>query len=182
MSNSALRDLFDAASEATTAERIALLEHADPELRSQVLSLLAAADGEHKILDRPLLLKASPVMPLAGGTILGRYRIVREIGSGGMGSVYLAELADDGPSPTFALKVVRSLTPELARRLLDEARILSRLEHPHIARLLDAGTTPDGQPFLVMEYVNGTPIHRVSGSREDYVRWTRQVCSAVQYL
>ena len=127
---------------------------------------------------------ASPVFE--EGELSGRYRIIREIGTGGMGSVYLAELADRDPSPKFALKVVRFPSGELARRLTEESRILSRLEHPNVARLLDAGVTSAGLPFLVMEYVNGRPIDKFCAENKlnppERARLFRQVCAAVRYL
>jgi hypothetical protein len=101
-----------------------------------------------------------------------------------MGAVYLAELANGTPGPKFALKIVRFPSPDLARRLVEETRILSRLDHPNIARLLDAGTTADGLPYLAIEYVEGVPIHRYCESLppDAIVGLLRDVCSAVKYL
>jgi eukaryotic-like serine/threonine-protein kinase len=181
-----VRALFDAASATDGSARQALLDAADPELRGLVADLLQSDREFHPVLDRPLVVPTPRQGLFEEGDCTGRYRIVREIAAGGMGSVYLAELADRDSSPRFALKVVRFPSQELARRLADESRILSRLEHPNIARLLDVGTTSSGLPFLVMEYVDGRPIHQYCPAKHmppaDCARLFRQVCAAVRYL
>lgn len=184
MPGSGLRELFEAAGTAEGRERQAILDGAAPELRCAVQELLDADRDAHAILDQPLVLPQPEAQHLPEATIVGRYRIVREIGSGGMGSVDLAELAENPTGPRFALKIVRFPSPELARRLVEETRILSRLDHPNIARLLDAGTTAEGLPFLAMEYVDGAPIHRFSQAlpAPAIVQLVRQVCAAVRYL
>src|SRR5215469_8361339 len=159
------RELFEAAEGKDASLIQTLLDRecgADANLRAEVESLLRADEESQPVLDHPLVVPAPALEtpPLAPGEQVGRYRVVREIGAGGMGSVYLAELATETPSPRFALKLVRWPWPELARRLEQEARILSCLEHPHIARLLDVGATAEGIPFLVMEHVGGDPLHR----------------------
>src|SRR5260370_25592973 len=91
---------------------------------------------------------------------MGGFRLVREIGRGGMGVVYLGERADGQFEQRVAIKLIDA-GPDgerLLRSFLRERRILARLEHPHIARLLDGGLAPDGLPYLVMEYVEGEPI------------------------
>ncbi len=97
---------------------------------------------------------------LEAGEAVGAYRIVREIGRGGMGAVYLAERADGAYEQAVALKLVkRGLeTRAVLRRFHHERRVLARLEHPNVARLLDAGVAEDGRPFFVMEHVEGEPI------------------------
>ncbi|MGH9239565.1 MAG: protein kinase domain-containing protein [Vicinamibacterales bacterium] len=97
---------------------------------------------------------------LAPGQIVGAWRVVREVGRGGMGTVYLVERADANFRQRGALKLVRSLAgaDDIARRLHLERRILASLTHPHIARLLDGGQTEDGRPYFVMEFVEGRPI------------------------
>lgn len=181
-----VRALFDEAAAAQGGARQALLDGADPAVRDAVADLLEAGELFHPVLDRPLVVPA----PLEGlfeeGDCTGRYRIVREIGAGGMGTVYLAELADRESSPRFALKVVRFPSRELARRLAEESKILSRLEHPNVARLLDIGMTSSGLPFFVMEYVDGRPIDEYRSAKRlgpaDCARLFRQVCAAVSYL
>jgi serine/threonine-protein kinase len=92
--------------------------------------------------------------------VIGRYKVVRELGRGGMGTVYLGELQGEDFRQQVAIKVLRKGvdTDDVLRRFLTERRILASLSHPHIARLLDGGASPDGRPFLVMEYVDGEPI------------------------
>src|SRR5690606_38801384 len=93
-------------------------------------------------------------------TRVGPYRIVGEIGRGGMGVVYLAERADGHFEQRVAIKLIDSSDADdpLHRRFLDERQLLAGLVHPNIARLLDGGIADDGRPFLAMEYVDGLPI------------------------
>ncbi len=184
-----VREVFDAVSSTGSANRTVLLEQecgTDSGLRTLVEELLLADEAEHPVLDRPLVVSTRSVGALSAGDNAGPYQIVREIGSGGMGSVYLASRRDDANNVPYALKVVRWPSPEFVHRLEQEIRILSHLEHPHIARLLDVGLTSAGLPFLVMEYVEGEPIHhyvkRQSLSMAARVQLFRQVCVAVTYL
>ena len=118
---------------------------------------------------------------------LGPYRLIREIGHGGMGTVYLGVRDDDAFQKRVAIKVLkRGMDTEgIVRRFRHERQILASLEHPFIAGLLDGGTTPDGRPYFAMEYVEGQPIvdycdaHRLdTAARLDLLR---KVCAAVQY-
>ncbi len=118
---------------------------------------------------------------------LGAWRIVRELGRGGMGAVYLAERADGQFEQSVALKVIRGGmdSAEIRRRFLAERRILARLEHPNIARLLDGGLTSDGRPWFAMEYVAGEPLVAHADARAlsvpDRLRLFEEVCEAVRY-
>lgn len=117
---------------------------------------------------------------------LGPYRIVSMLGEGGMGAVYLAERDDDEFLQRVAIKVVRGLLdPERVRQFRTERQILAWLEHPHIARLLDGGTTDDGLPYLVMEHVAGQPIDRYCDARRldvgERLRLFLVVCGAVSH-
>src|SRR5499427_8609354 len=95
------------------------------------------------------------------GEPVGPYRLVRELGSGGMGTVWLAERGDGVLQRQVALKLPRSgWAPGVAERLRQERDALAALEHRHIARLYDAGVTAEGRPYLAMEYVDGVPIDR----------------------
>lgn len=89
---------------------------------------------------------------------VGRYRILRELGKGGMGKVYLAERDDGHFRQRVALKVIARADPDLRARVIVERQILAALQHPNIGRLLDGGVTEDGRPFLVMEHVDGLPV------------------------
>ncbi|MDY6946630.1 MAG: serine/threonine-protein kinase [Pseudomonadota bacterium] len=121
------------------------------------------------------------------GQLLGRYRIVRKLGSGGMGDVYLADRADEEYQQRVAIKIVRSglFAPQIQSRLRMERQILATLQHPNIARLLDGGRAPDGTPYLVMEYIDGEPIDTYCDRRrlsvEARLQLIRTICGAVQY-
>lgn len=121
------------------------------------------------------------------GKRLGPWQIVREIGHGGMGAVYEAHRSDDQYTKRAALKTIAAGrdSDAIIRRFRHERQILARLEHPNIATLLDGGITPDGQPYFVMEYVEGQPIDKWCAAHQldvrDRVQLFRQVCAAVQY-
>jgi len=121
------------------------------------------------------------------GTTLGRFFIERRIASGGMGTVYLATRADGEFKQDVAIKVVKRGmdSEEILRRFRFERRTLAALDHPNIARLIDGGATPDGQPYLVMEYVDGAPIDQYCDTHklgtEARLALFRTVCEAVRY-
>jgi non-specific serine/threonine protein kinase/serine/threonine-protein kinase len=118
---------------------------------------------------------------------LGPYRLIREIGHGGMGTVYLGVRDDDAFQKRVAIKVLKRGmdTDSIVRRFRHERQILASLEHPFIASLLDGGSTPDGRPYFAMEYVEGQPIadycdtHRLDTPAR--LALFRHVCAAVQY-
>ena len=160
----------------------------DPALRIELEALLASFEETEGILDQPAAALAGAVRPEPGsleGHQVGAYRIIRQIGQGGMGTVYLAKR--DDVQKTVALKMVRDglATPEHVQRFLLERRVLARLEHAHIARLLDAGVTPQGTPYFAMEYVEGQPITTYCDTQKlsikERLRLFLTVCSVVQY-
>ncbi|HEY3883948.1 MAG TPA: serine/threonine-protein kinase, partial [Vicinamibacterales bacterium] len=167
----------------------------DPDLKADVESLLAASESADGFLETPALHApgvARAVLDVVDrerlrGRRIGPYGIVRMLGRGGMGVVYLANRADGAFDKTVAIKLVTGggLDSQLLVRFADERRILAGLDHPNIARLLDGGATDDGTPYVVMEYVEGQPIdvycrsHRLSV--RDRLELFRQVCSAVEY-
>ena len=117
---------------------------------------------------------------------IGPYRLVRELGHGGMGTVYLCARADDEYQKRVAIKVIRGAdSAEVVRHFRRERQILAALEHPNIARLLDGGTTDDGLPYFVMEYIEGQPIDRFCDqgklSVAERLKLFQGVCSAVQH-
>ena len=188
-------DIFTAAAERAPAERATVLENAckgDFALRAEVESLLNAHEQSHGFLEAiqssvvSRALAELPDDPEIGCTI-GAYRVVREIGRGGMGVVYLAERADGQFEQRVALKLVRAGLHfgRYIQRFLRERRILARLQHPCIAGLLDGGVTQDGRPFLVMEYVEGVPLtshcDRNAMGIEARLRLFVDSCAAVQY-
>jgi tetratricopeptide (TPR) repeat protein/tRNA A-37 threonylcarbamoyl transferase component Bud32 len=134
----------------------------DDELRTEVESLLASdsesAHGMSAVIANEAALWVN--VPNLAGSRLGSWRIVREIGRGGMGTVYLAVRGDDQFQKQVAIKVVRHGmdTADVLERFRHERQILANLDHPYIARLLDGGTTADGRPFFVMDYVEGQPL------------------------
>jgi tetratricopeptide (TPR) repeat protein/predicted Ser/Thr protein kinase len=119
------------------------------------------------------------------GTLVGRYKVSAVLGRGGAGTVYLAERADEQYSARVAIKVLAQGAHSLGMRFKLERQILASLNHPNIARLIDAGETDDGQPYLVMEYVEGAPVHRYCDEQQLSVQQRLQlfmeICSAVQY-
>ncbi|MEZ5485260.1 MAG: protein kinase [Lysobacteraceae bacterium] len=119
-----------------------------------------------------------------GGERIGAWRILRRLGVGGMGEVYLAERADGHFEQTAALKRMQGhLSEESRSRFLIERQVLSRLQHPNIAHLIDGGEDRNGQPFLVMEYVEGKPIddQLARSDLNDTLRLYLQLCDAVAY-
>lgn len=159
------RALFEAALEISPDQRDALLLQAaadDPRLRDDVRALLRVHDQADVTLSGPF---SGPRTVVADhtrliGTRVGSYRIDSEIGTGGMGTVFLATRDDGGVARRVAIKFLRrSVASDLAlHRFREERQILARLNHPNIAALIDGGMTPDGQPYFVMEYVSGKPI------------------------
>jgi serine/threonine protein kinase/tetratricopeptide (TPR) repeat protein len=122
------------------------------------------------------------------GKLIGAYRIVREIGRGGMGAVYLAERADEEFRQRVALKVIKRGMDwdEIVRRFRRERQVLAALNHPNIARLLDGGTTDEGLPFFVMELVEGTPITEFCDECKlnltERLHLFQKVCDAIAYI
>jgi len=166
-----------------------LLGKSEPEIAGEVRKLLAA-ESKNKF--------ASPVADIAGlwkddmiadltGTVVGIYRIVRQIGHGGMGVVYEARRDTDDFSQTVALKLLkRGMDSDaMLRRFRQERQILASLEHPNIARLLDGGLGPEGTPFFAMEYVSGRPLDEYCReerlSINERLQLFLQVCSAVSF-
>lgn len=174
--------LFEAALDQPEAGRGDWLESAcgeDPELLAEVQALLAA----HELADQ---LFPEPSSAPAGARI-GPYRVLRELGRGGMGVVYLAERADGQFRRRVALKLVATSDADdpVHQRFLAERQILAGLDHPYIARLLDGGVAEDGRPYLALEYVEGLPIttycERHGLGIGDRLRLFMDVCEAVQH-
>ncbi|MEM7356222.1 MAG: serine/threonine-protein kinase [Acidobacteriota bacterium] len=184
--------VFERAARAPVGERRAFLDQicgADGELRREVESLLAADRAAGAFLDKPLAaeMDLTVVEPRTRRRAIGPYEILRPIGEGGMGTVYLAVRADDEYRQEVAIKIFGygHWRRDLKRRFRTERQILASLEHPNIARLLDGGTTDHGEPYLVMEHIEGEPIdfycdrQRLTvGERIDLFR---QLCAAVRY-
>ncbi|MBN8506005.1 MAG: serine/threonine protein kinase, partial [Burkholderiales bacterium] len=132
-----------------------------PEECAAVLRLLAHDDGHTAHLSGPVsqMLASAAGGELAPGDRLGAWTLVRELGEGGMGRVFEARRSDGHYEQRSAIKVLRGFSSPLAlAQLAQERQVLASLNHPHIARLLDGGTTPAGNPYLVMEHVDGQRI------------------------
>lgn len=209
-----VRQLFDNALERPRGEREAYLTSAcagDAALRQEVETLLASYDDSTRFLAEPvarleqtLISKAvldsgsslfSDTMVYGGedaadyepGYRLGQFRLERRIGKGGMGAVYEATRCDEEYEQRVAVKLVRRGmdSHEILRRFRLERQMLAGLNHPNIARLIDGGSTPEGLPYLVMEYVEGTPIDKYCEQNRvsitDRLKLFRELCSAVHY-
>ena len=188
-----LRSLYDEALAIAPERRLEFILNTcddDPALREQLVGLVMAS-GSGAAFDETATrvgnasIKATAELP--PGHVIGRYTIVRLIGQGGMGTVYLAERSDREFQQRVAIKVVASgvLSSRIMARLRSERQILASLNHPNIARLFDGGATSDGTPFLAMEYVEGQPIDSYCKDRalgiKQRLELFLQVCSAVQY-
>jgi len=192
-----VRTLFERALELEPEERHDFLERecaGDEVMRTQVEGLLRADQGPEALPAPPTPATLAEILedvpadlaPAPGpGTRIGAYVLRRAIASGGMGTVFEATRVDDFEQ-TVAIKLIRPGAggAELLRRFHAERQTLARLDHPGIARLLDGGATEDGQPYLVMEYIEGEPIDRWCDERRatvaERLRLFRAVCSAVQ--
>src|SRR5215208_2949638 len=171
--------VLDTALESDPAQWDAILEQScgdDPDLRREVEQLLSRYSTARSFLESPPVAAAAALVAEARnaengesleGRQIGSYRIVRQIGRGGMSRVFLAERADGEFEQQVAIKLLRpGLDSELDRnRFRAERQILAALNHPNIARLLDGGITSDGVPYLVMERVEGQPIDAYCASR-----------------
>ncbi len=174
----------------------------DDELCAQVAALVAQHEEAGDFIEAPALaatglrritdqFATSPTTSTfddpAIGRRIGAYQITREIGRGGMGAVYLAERVDSAFRHRVAIKLIKRGmdTDFILRRFRNERQILATLDHQHIAKLLDGGTTEDGLPYFVMEFIPGQPIYRYCDERKlpimERLRLLCQVCEAVAY-
>lgn len=183
-----IKEIFNEAVEMETSKRASFVQSAcqdDEEILSEVEKLLDEDTKDETLFDP--FIESNPFLtkPDALGSVIGKYKVIKEIGEGGMGSVYLAEREELGNK--VALKIVKSgmNTADLLRRFKTEQQILANLEHPNIARLLDNGTTEDGLPYYVMEYVEGETLLKFADenqlSTKDRLQIFRKICSAVQF-
>ena len=186
-----IRGLFDHAVELPPEERQTFLKKAcgkDTKLLQTILDLLNADEDSHSVFQEQVMdLVHQEISQSYINTKIGIYRIKDELGSGGMGMVYLAEREQGDFQQKVAIKILKRGMDSVAisRRFQNERQILARLEHPSIARLYDGGITEDGLPFFTMEYVQGIPIdtycdqHKLS--IKERLLLFQTVCSAVQY-
>jgi serine/threonine protein kinase len=192
-----IRQIFDGALERSPQDRAAYLRvvcSGDDDLRKEVESLLSSHAESDDFLSTPAAELGRVLANLEdrAGEFpqiprVGPYQLERPIGRGGMGTVWLARRFDHEYEKKVAVKMVKQGmdTQEILRRFRLERQVLAGLDHPNIARLIDGGSTPEGMPYLVMEYVEGTPIDQYCDTHQsgisDRLRLFRDVCAAVQY-
>jgi len=184
-----VQELFDAVFDLSPEARSQYLQQqcgGDIGLRSQVEGLFASAGITQAFHDAVWTTIGDAAAPQPGAQI-GPYHILREIGQGGMGAVYLAVRADDHFRKQVAIKLLNTAfpSPRMLSRFKAERQIVADLEHPCIARILDGGATENGAPYLVMEYVDGVPLSQFDPQRKlPLVRRLQlflQICEAVSY-
>lgn len=189
-----LNEVFQRALDAAPEARDAVVRElcrGDAALADEVARLLAAHERSDRFMEQTAIASARLWLDAPDGPPVGQrvaaYRLVRELGRGGMGAVYLAERADGQYEQRVALKLIKRGmdTEQVLARFRAERQILASLDHANIARLLDGGTTDDGLPFFAMEYVEGVPIDEYAdvhaASIEERLQLFLQVCSAVSY-
>src|SRR5688572_16345490 len=203
-----IEEVFQAAVEMPRADRAQFVDKfcgTDAELKAEILKLLESDDSAADFIESPIwtdsnFLNTSAKKELSSsidrengdrdgfvGKQVGVYRLAREIGRGGMGAVYLAERADGEFQQRVAVKLIkRGMDSDfIIRRFRHERQILASFEHPFIARLLDGGTTTDGVPYFVMEYVEGQTFYNYSDANRLTIRERlkifQKVCSALEY-
>lgn len=202
--------VFQAALDLSEDERNSYLSEKcdnDDELRGEVEKLLADLDSAESFIERPVwtdsnFLNSSAKREISdsieeeiydavpedlSGKQIGAYRLLSELGRGGMGAVFLAERADGEFSQQVAIKLIkRGMDSDfIVRRFRHERQILASFEHPFIARLLDGGTTKDGMPYFVMEFVEGETLYNYCDKKKlnvrDRLKLFQKVCSAIDY-
>jgi len=188
-----LNELFAEALEISASERAAFVASVeDSEIRSELESLLESHESANKFLNKNAVeISAQTLIENDSskfiGKQIGQFKILEEIGRGGMGAVFLAERTGADFTQKAALKLIKRGmdTDFIVQRFQTERRILSRLNHPFIARLLDGGTTDDGLPFFVMEYVAGENLkefcRKNTLSIDAKLKLFRQICEAVEF-
>lgn len=187
-----LKALFDELSElpeSTREIRLASLNDDDPELADRLRQLLDAGDDDDHVLTQAVRSVASDALQEHRriGDRLGAYTITGFIARGGMGEVFAAERSDGSFEQRVAIKLIHAglLDADGERRFAAERRILARLDHPGIGRILDGGNTEDGAPYLVMEFVEGRPVHRYCNEQQldlaARLSLFRKICDAVDY-
>ena len=188
-----VKDIFSAIVDLDEDGRRKFLDdncNGDMEIRSEVEALLRSNDEDQAFIENPAFSVSdaidSDVEP-STNKLIGHYRVVREIGRGGMGTVFLATRDDGEFQQDVAIKVVSSafLGRESLRRFRQERQILARLNHPNIAHLFDGGVTDEGLPYLVMEYVDGDPIIEYADvnelSTDERLKIFLKICRALAY-
>lgn len=186
-----IKEIFDEAAELNKSAQVQYLDSAcseDTDLRQAIEKMLAVEnDAESFLEESPLETLEKSNQEELSNQHLGSYKLLKEIGRGGMGRVFLAERYDKEFKKKVAVKIVKRGmdTDDILRRFRHERQILAQLEHPNIAHLIDGGTTEDGLPYFVMEYVEGEDIISYSDSHKlnlnERLKLFCEVCAAVQF-
>lgn len=186
-----IKSAFSRAVEMTAEDRSIFVSSLPADIQPDVISLLNAESDAGSFIEDPFLIDQGSMdredRSAVAGDQIDEYRLIEQIGVGGMGSVYLAEQQGEGFSQRVALKLIKRGmdTSSVLKRFLIERQILANLEHPNIARMLDGGSTPDGLPYFVMEYVKGDSIRAYCEAKnsdlKSRLRLFSKVCSAVIY-
>lgn len=192
---SQIKSIFHAVLERPIPQRAAYLNYLcpnDPGLKAEVEELLNSDESSATFLETPAMTPVAQLLDVpatfeALPRHIGPYQILSILGSGGMGTVCLAVRADDHYKKRVAIKLIRQglESDTIVERFRRERQIVASLEHPNIAQLLDGGATPEGRPYLVMEYVEGIPIDEYCDKHKlpvaERIKLFRTVCAAVDY-
>ena len=186
-----IKGIFNAAIDLPENERAAFLDKHDEITIQKVKNLLKANENANDFIAESAFVDVGLVDENETDFYVGKqiddYKILEELGHGGMGTVYLALRSDETFDKKVAIKLIKRGmdTSAVLKRFVMERKILAQLENPNIASLLDGGSTADGLPYLVMEYIEGEPITKFCDSRdlsiEERLELFRKVCSAISY-
>ncbi len=180
-----IKETFNQTLDLPESEREKVLANCDDFVRLEVCGLLDSMDESAKFIAEPAVIEFGLSEDRLIGTKIDDYQIIKAIGAGGMGKVYLAQRT--GFEQKFALKLIKRGmdTDAVLHRFVRERQILSRLEHPNIARLLNVGSTDNDLPYFVMEYVEGEPLTKFCEAHQlnpnERLEIFQKVCSAVKY-
>lgn len=180
-----IKEVFNQTLDLPEPEREKFLANCDESIRLEVCELLKSHLEAESFIAEPAVIEFGLSEDRLIGKQIGDYKIKTEIGVGGMGKVYLAER--EGFEQKFALKLIKRGmdTEAVLKRFFRERQVLARLEHPNIARLLNVGSTIEGLPYFVMEYIEGEPITKFCETNnlsvKERLEIFRQVCNAVSY-
>jgi Tol biopolymer transport system component/serine/threonine protein kinase/Tfp pilus assembly protein PilF len=195
-----VEEIFNAAVELSPQERASFISQScrdDSKLREQVERLLKADEQAEGFIESPVPMSHitrlfdTTVIEMQGdeliGSVIGQYKLIKEIGRGGMGAVFMAERADQEFFQRVAIKLIKRGmdTDFILKRFRNERQILANLNHQNIARLLDGGTTEDGLPYFVMEFIEGAPLTKFCDEKRltinERLKLFLRVCAAVQF-
>jgi serine/threonine protein kinase/tetratricopeptide (TPR) repeat protein len=190
-----IQEIFETVTALPQPEREAYLAETcagDEGVRQEVESLISVRQSADGFFETPAVAEGLKAFLDSGGELMvghhiGPYKIIREIDRGGMGAIFLAARDDDQYQKRVAIKLIKRGmdTDFILRRFRHERQILANLDHPNIARLIDGGSTEDGRPYFVMEYIEGQRIDLYCDGRglsiQERLKLFDQVCAAVQY-